>query len=63
MKKTVTKLSALLMSALLLLTGCGENTKSAVGENDDDFVLKIAYNNSLCEAPIQMGVEKGFFEA
>lgn len=52
MKKTVTKLSALLMSALLLLTGCGENTKSAVGENDDDFVLKIAYNNSLCEAPI-----------
>ena len=63
MKKTVTKLSALLMSALLLLTGCGENTKSAVGENDDDFVLKIAYNNSLCEAPTQMGVEKGFFEA
>lgn len=63
MKKTVTKLSALLLSALLLLTGCGENTKSAVGENDDDFVLKIAYNNSLCEAPIQMGVEKGFFEA
>lgn len=63
MKKTVTKLSALLMSALLLLTGCGENTKSAVGENDDNFVLKIAYNNSLCEAPIQMGVEKGFFEA
>lgn len=63
MKKTVTKLSALLMSALLLFTGCGENTKSAVGENDDDFVLKIAYNNSLCEAPIQMGVEKGFFEA
>lgn len=63
MKKTVTKLSALLMSALLLLTGCVENTKSAVGENDDDFVLKIAYNNSLCEAPIQMGVEKGFFEA
>lgn len=63
MKKTVTKLSALLLSALLLLTGCGENTKSAVGKNDDDFVLKIAYNNSLCEAPIQMGVEKGFFEA
>lgn len=63
MKKTVTKLSALLLSALLLLTGCGENTKSAVEKNDDDFVLKIAYNNSLCEAPIQMGVEKGFFEA
>lgn len=36
---------------------------SASSQTEDDYVLKIAYNNSLCEAPIQMGVDKGFFEA
>ena len=42
------------ISSVCLFAGCGE-------DNTDEFVLKIGYNNSLCEAPLQMGVEKGFF--
>lgn len=60
MKKSF--LFTILLSALLF-TGCGGTESSVANSKDDDFVLKIAYNNSLCEAPIQMGVEKGFFEA
>lgn len=30
---------------------------------DKDFVLRIGYGGSLCEAPLHMAVEKGFFEA
>ena len=60
MKKSI--LFTILLSALLF-TGCGGTESSVANSKDDDFVLKIAYNNSLCEAPIQMGVEKGFFEA
>jgi len=29
---------------------------------DQDFVLKIGWGGSLCEAPLHMAVEKGFFE-
>lgn len=58
-------LSLLIVFAVLTLTACGGGTNNSVSEsgNGSDYVLKIAYNNSLCEAPIQMGVEKGFFEA
>ncbi|MGN1318360.1 MAG: ABC transporter substrate-binding protein [Lachnospirales bacterium] len=58
MKKILCVLSALILS--LSAVGCQKN-ESVV--NDDDYVLKISYNNSLCEAPIQMAVEKGFFDA
>lgn len=62
--KNIHKLIATVLCAALL-AGCGaadtENASEAVGT--EDYVLKIAYNNSLCEAPIQMGVEKGFFDA
>lgn len=61
MKKSF--LFTILLSSALLFTGCGDTENSSAAGNGDDFVLKIAYNNSLCEAPIQMGVEKGFFEA
>jgi NitT/TauT family transport system substrate-binding protein len=60
--------------ALVAVTGCGSGSSSdtstsdstdssSTSTTDDDFVLKVALNNSLCEAPIQMGVELGFFEA
>lgn len=29
---------------------------------EDDFTLRIGYGGSLCEAPLHMAVEKGFFE-
>ena len=30
---------------------------------NSDFVLRVGYGGSLCEAPLHMAVEKGFFEA
>lgn len=30
---------------------------------DKDFVLRIGYGGNLCEAPLHIAVEKGFFEA
>ena len=53
--------------AIVTATGCGSTNGSTSstdsGSSDGDYVLKVAYNNSLCEAPIQMGVELGYFEA
>ncbi len=71
------KLASLCLSAVLVLgvlSGCTKEADVNQGSNagtasdtgnagNEDYTLKIAYNNSLCEAPIQMGVEKGFFEA
>lgn len=48
---------------LLTVTGCSQSSNNGDSSSDNgEFELKIAYNNSLCEAPIQMGVELGFFE-
>lgn len=59
--KNLSKLFFTVILTVGLLPGCGGSGSSSA-ENNDDYVLKIAYNNSLCEAPIQMGVEKGFFD-
>lgn len=64
MLKNLFKKSACIVTVLSLLVGCSNAEKTTAENNaDTDYVLKIGYNNSLCEAPIQMGVEKGFFEA
>lgn len=74
--RNLSKVCTAAVLAFALLTGCaggaaqtseGEGATADAGtdtsaDEADDYVLKIAYNNSLCEAPIQMGVEKGFFE-
>lgn len=70
--RNLSKVCTAAVLAFALLTGCaGGAAQTSEGEGaaadtsaaeSDDYVLKIAYNNSLCEAPIQMGVEKGFFE-
>lgn len=73
------KILNILLSAAVsvsVLAGCSSGSETQSGQStdggaeaaassqtEDDYVLKIAYNNSLCEAPIQMGVDKGFFEA
>lgn len=38
--------------------GCG-NSKA---ESDENYVLRLAVAGSLCEAPIQMAIENGYFE-
>lgn len=69
MLKKLGKIGTCIIAAACLFVGCTGNSaeETSVSENlnssADDYVLKIGYNNSLCEAPIQMGVEKGFFEA
>jgi NitT/TauT family transport system substrate-binding protein len=41
----------------------GTAESSASSENaNEDFVLRIGYGGSLCEAPLHAAVEKGFFE-
>jgi NitT/TauT family transport system substrate-binding protein len=53
------KLSAIAVAliATLLLTSCGQKQEVKA----DDYVVKIGYSGSLCEAPVHMAVEKGFF--
>ncbi len=68
---------ALLLSVVLLTgvaSACGstdttEDTEQAVeqsaaeGEIGDDYVLKIGYGGGLCEAPLHVAVDKGYFDA
>lgn len=58
MKKKI-KMIALMMIAVFLLTGCAEKPAATKAE---DFALKVGYSGSLCEAPVHMALEKGFFE-
>lgn len=39
--------------------GCGSDTSQV---DDKDYVVKLAVAGSLCEAPIQMAIENGYFE-
>jgi NitT/TauT family transport system substrate-binding protein len=48
-----------MLIATLLLTSCGQKTATTKAE---DFVLKIGYSGSLCEAPVHIAQEKGFFQ-
>jgi len=61
MKKKIAIILVAVLSIVLTLAGCGE--KPATVKSDDDYVLKIGYSGSLCEAPLHMAIEKGFFEA
>ncbi|MDF2572487.1 MAG: transporter, substrate-binding protein aliphatic sulfonates family [Sporomusa sp.] len=56
MKRKMT-IVAMTVIAALLLSACGQKPVSKT----DDFVLKVGYSGSLCEAPVHMAVEKGFF--
>ena len=72
MKKRV--LSLLLALVLVLLTACSTQSTSEASANDNPstsdsaegdsgelFHLRIAYSPSLCQAPLHIAVEKGFF--
>jgi len=56
MRKTLATIALVVILSLLLLA-CGQ--KPVI--KPDDLVLKIGYTGSLCEAPVHMAVEKGFF--
>ncbi|MDF2565015.1 MAG: transporter, substrate-binding protein aliphatic sulfonates family [Massilibacillus sp.] len=58
MKKKIKIIAFMLISALLL-TACAEKSAAPKAE---DIVLKVGYGGTLCEAPLHMAVEKGFFE-
>ncbi|HWR08593.1 ABC transporter substrate-binding protein [Sporomusa sp.] len=55
-KKKMTIIAVTVISTLLL-SACGQKPVTKA----DDFVLKVGYSGSLCEAPVHMAVEKGFF--
>lgn len=56
-RKKQTVIIALTVILTLVLTACGQKPVTKA----DEFVLKIGYTGSLCEAPVHVAVEKGFF--
>ncbi|MBO5292864.1 MAG: ABC transporter substrate-binding protein [Lachnospiraceae bacterium] len=56
--KFMTKMAAAALLLLGVLTGCG----SAQAKKGDDYVLKVGYGTVLCQAPLQIAIEKGYFE-
>lgn len=61
MKKKFIALALASLSILLTFTGCAKSSTEKT-EKAEDYVLKIGYSGSLCEAPLHIAVEKGFFE-
>ena len=60
MKGNVLKKGAILLTAAaLLLTGCG--SKGADGDAKG-ATMKIGYGTVLCQAPLQIAIEKGYFD-
>lgn len=57
MKKKMSIIAATVITTVLL-SACGQKPVTKA----EDIVLKIGYTGSLCEAPVHMAVEKGFFE-
>jgi len=55
MKKFTVVLIASLASVLVLLNACKK-------KSDGNFVLNIGYGGSLCEAPLHIAYEKGYFK-
>lgn len=70
MKKTKKK-PALFLALLALLSfafaGCGSSAgagshSSADADVEDDYVVKIGYGTVLCQSPLQIAIEKGYFD-
>jgi NitT/TauT family transport system substrate-binding protein len=61
-KKNKRVLSIIFALAMMtaLLSGC--SSPKTQQTTDSDFVLRIGWGGSLCEAPLHMAVEKGFYE-
>lgn len=59
MKPRFKMLIAAVLSATMLVAGCGG--QKAAAPKAEDYVLKVGYSGSLCEGPVHMAYEKGFF--
>jgi len=57
-KKSLVLFLVAVLASTLFLAGCGKKEVS-----DDDFVLKVGYGTVLCQAPLQIAIENGYFEA
>jgi len=55
MRKLLNVLVVLFVSVLVLFTSCQKKEK-------EKFVLNVGYGGSLCEAPLHIAYEKGFFQ-
>ena len=73
MKKT-TNILILFLVLSFVLAGCSNNSQPANESNsteqqnhksegmDDDYVVKLSYSGSLCQAPAQLAYELGYFK-
>lgn len=66
MRRKTSRIAWILAAVIALgacLTGCGKDgkeTKSSKAE--DDYELKVGYGTVLCQAPIQIAIEKGYLD-
>jgi NitT/TauT family transport system substrate-binding protein len=57
-RKSIVFLIALLLLSLVV-SGCGQT--QSVAPTSEGYVLKVGYSGGLCEAPVHMAYERGFF--
>ena len=57
-KKIAVKMAAVFFLLSVAMAGCGNKEEV----KDEDYALKIGYGTVLCQAPLQIAIEKGFFE-
>lgn len=57
-KKWTVKMATVFLLLSVVIAGCGD--KEEVKE--EDYALKIGYGTVLCQAPLQIAIEKGYFE-
>jgi NitT/TauT family transport system substrate-binding protein len=62
MKRTTTLLLAVLMTMMLVFTGCQGKTTPAVEENPESMKLKIGLMPAVDSAPILLAEKKGYFK-
>lgn len=68
LKKVISILTAAALT-VTGLSGCNSsdntstNTDTSTSANaEDDFILKIGYGGGLCEAPLHIAAQNGYFE-
>ena len=57
-KKIAVKMAAVFFLLSVAMAGCGNKEEV----KDEDYTLKIGYGTVLCQAPLQIAIEKGLFE-